>query len=101
MFLCDRRITSKTTDAELAHIRLHNLGFVFQVRCSPCTFAFSAPFSTVRRCVQTFNLLPTMTAMENVMVPMVMAGLMSSKERHARARELLGRVGMSTRAGLR
>jgi predicted ABC-type transport system involved in lysophospholipase L1 biosynthesis ATPase subunit len=40
-------------------------------------------------------LLPTMTAMENVMVPMVMAGLMSSKERHARARELLGRVGMS------
>ena len=43
---------------------------------------------------QTFNLLPTMTAIENVEMPMVLAGLLSKKERRARASDLLRRVGM-------
>ena len=45
---------------------------------------------------QTFNLLPTMTAVENVETPMVMAGFLSAKERRSRARDLLNRVGMGT-----
>jgi len=73
--LSGRRISSKTPDDVLASIRLHNLGFVFQ----------------------TFNLLPSMTAVENVEMPMVLAGMLTKKERRARATDLLHRVGMGHR----
>jgi len=45
---------------------------------------------------QFFNLMPTLTALENVMLPAKLAGK-PSKELHARAEELLTRVGLGTR----
>lgn len=75
MYLCGTRIDSKTSDATLAQLRLMDLGFVFQ----------------------TFNLLPTLTALENVELPMVLAGWGTPGKRRARAQQLLARVGMSER----
>jgi putative ABC transport system ATP-binding protein len=59
---------------ELAEIRSRLLGFVFQ----------------------SFNLLPRTTALENVELPLVYAGV-SGREREARARAALERVGLGTR----
>lgn len=59
---------------ERARIRLHTLGFMFQ----------------------TFNLIPYLTALENVEVPMSLAGI-PRKEQNRKARELLGRVDLSHR----
>jgi putative ABC transport system ATP-binding protein len=61
-------------DTELAHIRNRKLGFVFQQ----------------------FHLLPQLSALENVMLPMVYASVASS-ERHDRAVEALQRVGLGNR----
>lgn len=47
---------------------------------------------------QLHNLLPTMTALENVEVPMI-GQVSSASERRARAQELLTLVGLSARAG--
>ncbi|HCF70532.1 MAG TPA: macrolide ABC transporter ATP-binding protein [Syntrophomonas sp.] len=60
---------------ELALIRNQKIGFVFQ----------------------NFNLLPRMTALRNVEIPMLYAGV-PAQERQERAREALGKVGMSQRA---
>jgi putative ABC transport system ATP-binding protein len=49
---------------------------------------------------QSFFLLPTLTALENVQVPMF-EGPLSIRQRVAKARELLGLVGMSERASHR
>jgi putative ABC transport system ATP-binding protein len=65
---------SELQDDELAHIRNKEIGFVFQ----------------------TFNLLPRATALHNVELPLVYAGV-NSKERHARASESLQRVGLGDR----
>jgi len=65
---------SDLADDELARIRNKEIGFVFQ----------------------TFNLLPRATALQNVELPMIYAG-MSSKERRAAAIEALGRVGLGER----
>jgi len=73
--LVNTRITSRTPDKVLAEIRLHNLGFVFQ----------------------TFNLLSSLTALENVEMPMILSGKLSSSERRIRAKGLLDKVGMSAR----
>lgn len=62
------------SDTELAHIRNRKIGFVFQQ----------------------FHLLPQLTAMENVMLPMIYAGV-SNPERHDRAANALSRVGLSNR----
>ncbi len=43
---------------------------------------------------QSFNLLPSMTALENVMLPLELAGAANAAES---ARELLGRVGLAAR----
>lgn len=61
-------------ESELAKIRNLKLGFVFQQ----------------------FHLLPQLTALENVMLPMVYAGV-STQERRDRATEALIRVGLENR----
>ncbi len=61
-------------DTELAHVRNRKIGFVFQQ----------------------FHLLPQLTAIENVMLPMVYAGV-PVRERQARAAEALTRVGLGNR----
>lgn len=65
---------AKLSDPELAHIRNRKLGFVFQQ----------------------FHLLPQLSAMENVMLPMVYAGI-PTPERKERAAEALTRVGLANR----
>jgi putative ABC transport system ATP-binding protein len=74
--ICKKRITAKTTDEEFATLRLRKIGFVFQ----------------------TFNLISTMSAIENVSLPMVLDGRRSRDEIKKRAMELLNRVGISARA---
>ena len=44
---------------------------------------------------QFFQLLPTLSIVENVMIPMDLAGLYSMDERYARAMHLLDQVGMA------
>jgi len=46
---------------------------------------------------QTFNLLASLTALENVEMPMILNGVLSQAERRQRAKELLDIVGMSKR----
>lgn len=47
---------------------------------------------------QFFQLLPTLTVLENVMLPMDFRGTFPSRERAARAQELLARVGVEEQA---
>jgi putative ABC transport system ATP-binding protein len=65
---------SELGDDALARIRNKEIGFVFQ----------------------TFNLLPRASALHNVELPLVYAG-MGSKERRRLAADALGRVGLSDR----
>jgi putative ABC transport system ATP-binding protein len=62
------------TADERSALRKNKIGFVFQ----------------------TFNLVPYLTALENVQVPLVLAGLGEDGQRH-RAETLLGRVGLTHR----
>jgi len=65
---------SNMIDSQLAEIRNKEIGFVFQ----------------------TFNLLPRLTALDNVALPLVYAG-MSKSERIDRATEVLESVGLGDR----
>jgi putative ABC transport system ATP-binding protein len=46
---------------------------------------------------QSFQLIPTLTALENVQVPLELAGVVSVREAAQRARDLLTRVGLGDR----
>lgn len=73
-YILNGKDVSKMSDDELAEIRNHEIGFVFQ----------------------TFNLLPRTTALENVALPMIYAGI-SKKDRTKRAEEVLEDVGLADR----
>src|SRR3954447_512217 len=66
---------SKMSDDDLAEIRNQEIGFVFQQ----------------------FNLLPRLTAAENVALPLVYAGI-GKKERTERAMEVLAKVNLADRS---
>lgn len=72
VYICGLRIKFSTADTLLASIRLNKLGFVFQ----------------------TFNLIGSLTALENVELPMQLQGRLSREEIRARARQLLQDVGL-------
>ena len=69
---------SAMNENQLSDLRLNRIGFVFQ----------------------TFNLLETDTALENVALPLVYAGV-KKEERNARAMEALASVGLEDRASFR
>ena len=74
-YLLDGREVSTIHDDELSSIRNASIGFVFQ----------------------SFHLLPRLTALENVGLPLAYRGL-GSREIGERSHEVLGRVGMEDRA---
>jgi putative ABC transport system ATP-binding protein len=69
------RVDASSSDAALASLRLRKIGFVFQ----------------------TFNLLATMSAFENVELPMTILGQLKRAECRKRAIELLDIVGLGER----
>jgi putative ABC transport system ATP-binding protein len=73
-YLLNGKQASQMNDNELARIRNEEIGFVFQ----------------------TFNLLPRATALRNVELPLVYAG-MPPKDREKRAREALDKVELTSR----
>jgi putative ABC transport system ATP-binding protein len=74
-YLLNNKDVGEMTDNELAEIRNQEIGFVFQQ----------------------FNLLPRLSALENVALPLIYAGV-SKKERNDRAAEMLGKVNLADRA---
>jgi len=74
----DGREVARLSEVERTLLRRHRIGFVFQ----------------------TFHLVPRLTALGNVELPMVFAGVPRS-EREARARKALEAVGLTPRAGHR
>lgn len=73
----DGRNLGELSEDERARLRAEKVGFVFQ----------------------SFQLIPTLTALENVMVPMELLGdgAIGHREAETRAAELLGRVGLADR----
>ncbi len=75
-FLFDGEDISNFEDTQLSHVRNSSIGFVFQQ----------------------FQLLPRLTALKNVELPLIYAGI-SKKERQLRAAEALEKVGLEERMG--
>ena len=73
-YILDGIDISKSTENELSEIRNKKIGFIFQ----------------------SFNLLPRLTALENVELPLVYSSV-PKEERHKRANELLEMVGLKDR----
>lgn len=73
-YILNDNLVSDMTDSELAEVRNKLIGFVFQ----------------------TFNLLPRMTALENVALPLVYSGI-SKQERIEKAEHALGLVSLTDR----
>lgn len=67
--------TTELNDTRQAEIRLHKIGFVFQF----------------------FHLIPRLTAVENIELPMLLAGT-EFKQRKVLSQEILQRVGIADRA---
>jgi putative ABC transport system ATP-binding protein len=74
-YLLDGRETTSLDDDELAHVRAHKIGFIFQ----------------------SFHLVPRLTAFENVELPMVLAGVPPA-ERRQRAEAMLASLNLTDRA---
>jgi putative ABC transport system ATP-binding protein len=75
VYICGLRIKYSTKDQLLASIRLNKLGFVFQ----------------------TFNLIGSLTALENVELPMQLRGKLSREQIRKRAVSLLEEVSLGSR----
>ena len=73
--IMNNKITNKCTDEFLSDLRLKKIGIVFQ----------------------SFNLISTMTAKENVSLPMIINNKLSNKAKENRAISLLKRVGLEDR----
>ncbi|MCX7922914.1 MAG: ABC transporter ATP-binding protein [Clostridia bacterium] len=73
-YILNSKDVSNLTDDELAFIRNKELGFIFQ----------------------SFNLLPRMTVLENVVLPMIYAGI-APQERRKKALEALEKVNLTDR----
>jgi putative ABC transport system ATP-binding protein len=74
-YLLDGQPVATLADDALAAFRNRYIGFVFQ----------------------NFNLLPRTSALENVELPLIYAGV-GARERNARATEMIAKVGLATRA---
>lgn len=74
-YILNNKDVSKMADDDLAEVRNKDIGFIFQQ----------------------FNLLPRLTAAENVALPLVYAGV-SKKERIERAMAVLAQVGLADRS---
>lgn len=74
-YILNNKDVSKMADDELAEVRNTEIGFVFQQ----------------------FNLLPRLTAAENVALPLIYAGI-NKKERIERSMEALRKVGLEDRS---
>ena len=74
-YLFNGEDVSQFDDQALSYVRQHQIGFIFQ----------------------SFHLVPRLTALANVALPMMFAGIASS-ERQIRAKEALDAVGLSDRA---
>ncbi|TDE08843.1 ABC transporter ATP-binding protein [Dyadobacter psychrotolerans] len=77
-YVLNNKDVSDMTESELAEIRNKEIGFVFQ----------------------TFNLLPRMSSLDNVALPLIYAGL-SKSDRTEKAMLSLKNVGLENRAGHR
>ncbi|MFQ3594964.1 MAG: ABC transporter ATP-binding protein [Sphingomonadaceae bacterium] len=77
-FRFDGEDTARMSEAQLAALRNRAIGFVFQQ----------------------FNLLPRLSALDNVALPLVYAGI-GRRDRMARAQALLDKVGIGDKAGSR
>jgi putative ABC transport system ATP-binding protein len=77
-YLLNEKEVAAMNDDELAQIRNEEIGFVFQ----------------------TFNLLPRATALHNVELPLIYAGV-SGKDRQERAKQALEKVDLMSRASHR
>jgi len=73
--LMGTKINKNCSDDFLSNLRLKKIGFVFQ----------------------TFNLISTMTALENVQLPMTIENILSDEEKDRRAIDLLKRVNLEDR----
>jgi putative ABC transport system ATP-binding protein len=71
VYLENNNITGLST-SKLADVRRHKIGFIFQ----------------------TFNLIPVLTAAENVEFPLILEGTKDPKERKHRVEEILTEVGL-------